>query len=44
MVIMRILVVELMCRMAMGQPLILEYLLSGMHWFLWPCLVVPGIK
>jgi hypothetical protein len=44
MVIMRILVVDLLCQMAMGWPSVLEYMLSGACGFMWPCLVVLGIK
>jgi hypothetical protein len=44
MTIMCILVIELLCQMVMGCPLVLEYLLSGTCGYLWPCLIVPGIK
>jgi hypothetical protein len=34
----------LLCQTAMGQPLVLEYMLLGAHGCLWLCLVVPVIK
>jgi hypothetical protein len=43
MMIMRILVVELLCQLMMGQLSALKYLLSGTCECLWSCLVMLGI-
>jgi hypothetical protein len=42
MVFMRVPLVELLCQVAMGWILVLEYMLSGVCRHLWPHPVVPG--
>jgi hypothetical protein len=44
MVIMCVPAVELLCYMVMGWLSVLKYLLLGTRGFLWPCLVMQGIK
>jgi hypothetical protein len=44
MVIIRVIVGELLCPAAMGQILVLEYLLLDTCGCLWPCPIMTGIK
>jgi hypothetical protein len=44
MVIMRVSLAESLCQTMMGWISALEYVLSGVHGFLWPCLNMLGNK
>jgi hypothetical protein len=44
MMIMFVSLAESLCQMVMGRISALEYMLSGVRGFLWPCLNAPGNK
>jgi hypothetical protein len=44
MMIMRVLLVEFLCQAAMGQTLVLKYLVIGARGCLWLCPIMPAFK